>query len=120
MTARDRIRVTGLDALGRHGVYPSERQKPQRFVVDLCLDLAASARDDDLATTVDYSAISAEVVDIITGEPVNLIETLAERIAAACLKHAGVATAGVTVHKPEAPMGCTFTDVSVTISRSNP
>ncbi|MGO4956719.1 dihydroneopterin aldolase [Luteococcus sp. Sow4_B9] len=116
----DWISVRGLAAVGFHGVYPDERRDGQQFVVDLRLGLHAQTSSDDLADTVDYSVISRDVVEIITGEPVDLIETLAGRIAARCLAEPLVRVAEVCVHKPDAPMGLTFTDVSVTITRSKP
>ncbi|WP_420176901.1 dihydroneopterin aldolase [Luteococcus sp. OSA5] len=114
----DWIAVRGLAATGFHGVYDQERRDGQQFVVDLRLGLQIETQTDDLADTVDYSVISTDVVAIITGEPVDLIETLAGRIADRCLAEPRVRVAEVCVHKPHAPMGLTFTDVSVTITRS--
>ncbi len=116
----DRVALHGLRALGHHGVLPREREEGQPFVVDvsLGLDTRPAAADDDLAKTVDYSAVAQEVVAIITGEPVDLIETLADRIAQACLKHAEVQEVEVRVHKPDAPITVPFDDVTVTITRS--
>lgn len=117
MADLDWIRVRGLAATGFHGVYPTERRDGQRFVVDLALGLRVETDTDDLADTVDYSVISADVVAIVTGEPVDLVETLAGRIAARCLAEPLVQQVEVTVHKPEAPMGLAFDDVAVTITR---
>lgn len=116
----DRLTLTGLRGFGRHGVLPHEREHAQPFVVDvvLHLDTARSATSGDLADTVHYGELAQRVVDQIEGEPVDLIETLAERIAADCLKHSVVRTVEVTVHKPRAPIPVPFDDVSVTIARS--
>lgn len=114
----DWIAITGLAATGRHGVYPEERRDGQLFVVDVRLGLHVETRSDDLADTVDYSVVASDVIGIITGEPVDLLETLAGRIADRCLAEPLVEQAEVCVHKPHAPMGFTFTDVSVTITRS--
>jgi dihydroneopterin aldolase len=91
----------------------------QRFLVDVALgvDTRAAAATDDLARTVDYSAVAQDVVALVTGEPVDLIETLAARIADACLDRAGVQSVEVRVHKPMAPVGVEFDDVNVTIVR---
>jgi dihydroneopterin aldolase len=104
----DRVALRGLKARGHHGVFPKEREEGQTFLVDLVLglDTRPAAADDDLTKTVHY------------GEPVNLIETLAERIAQACLKHEGVEEIEVCVHKPDAPITVPFDDVTVTITRS--
>ena len=116
----DRVALRGLRGYGRHGVLPSERANGQPFLVDVELGLSTrrAAKSDDLADTVDYAGLADQVVALVEGEPVNLIETLAERIAAMCLEPAGVEQVQVTVHKPEAPVTVAFEDVSVTIMRS--
>ncbi|MFY1634672.1 dihydroneopterin aldolase [Solwaraspora sp. WMMB335] len=116
----DRILLTGLRARGRHGVYPAERADGQDFVVDvvLTLDLAPAIRSDEVADTVHYGELADELVGIITGEPVNLIETLADRLATACLADRRVRSAMVTVHKPQAPIPYEFADVAVTLTRA--
>ena len=116
----DRITVRGLRAFGHHGVLPAERRDGQDFVVDivLTLDTAPAARSDRLADTVDYGALAATVRALVEGEPVDLLETLAERIAAAGLADPRVRQAEVTVHKPAAPVPATVDDVSVTVTRT--
>ncbi|HKE51649.1 MAG TPA: dihydroneopterin aldolase [Actinomycetes bacterium] len=116
----DRIDVRGLSGRGRHGVYDHERAEGQRFVVDLALwlDTRAAAAADELSATVDYGSLAGQVVDLIEGEPVALIETLAQRIATLCLTEPAIDTVEVTVHKPQAPITVPFDDVSVTITRS--
>ncbi|MFE5814180.1 dihydroneopterin aldolase [Streptomyces sp. NPDC056479] len=116
----DRVALRGLKARGYHGVFPEERREGQTFVVDLVLglDTRPAAADDDLAKTVHYGIVAEEVVAVVEGEPVNLIETLAERVAQACLKHEEVQEVEVTVHKPDAPITVPFDDVTVTITRS--
>ncbi|MGR6322553.1 dihydroneopterin aldolase [Micromonospora soli] len=116
----DRIELTGLRAHGRHGVYAFERAQGQEFVVDavLELDLAPAARSDEVTDTVHYGELAERLVAVITGEPVNLIETLADRLLAVCLAEPLVAAATVTVHKPEAPIPHTFRDVAVTMRRT--
>lgn len=120
MTQLDRVALRGLRGFGRHGVLPAERRNGQAFLVDvsLGLDTRAAASSDDLADTVDYGVLADRVVALVEGSPVNLIETLAERIATLCLAQAAVAHVQVTVHKPSAPVTVPFDDVSVTINRS--
>ncbi len=118
--ARDRVVLRGLAGVGHHGVFDFERREGQTFRVDLvlALDTRAAARSDDLADTVDYGTLADRVVALVEGPPVNLIETLAERIAVLCLTQPGVENVQVTVHKPSAPVSVPFDDVSVTILRS--
>ncbi|AQA12612.1 dihydroneopterin aldolase [Streptomyces samsunensis] len=116
----DRVALRGLKARGHHGVLPHEREEGQDFVVDLVLglDTRPAAADDDLGKTVHYGVVAEEVVDVVRGEPVDLIETLAERIADRCLKHDVVREVEVVVHKPQAPITVPFDDVTITITRS--
>ena len=115
----DQIRLIGLRATGRHGVLESERREGQEFAVDvvLHLDTRAAAAADDIAATVDYAALAGTVAAIVRGEPVDLIETLAERIARACLAHPAVMAADVAVHKPAAPIPERFDDVVLAVRR---
>ncbi|MFI7542997.1 dihydroneopterin aldolase [Actinoplanes sp. NPDC049599] len=116
----DRITLSGLRVRGHHGVFDFERRDGQDFVVDVVLelDLAQAAASDDVADTVHYGELAGRLAGIIAGEPVNLIETLAERLAAVCLADARVAAATVTVHKPQAPISHEFADVAVTVRRA--
>jgi dihydroneopterin aldolase/2-amino-4-hydroxy-6-hydroxymethyldihydropteridine diphosphokinase len=118
--ALDQIRLTGLTARGFHGVFEAERREGQNFVVDvvLHLDTRPAAADDDLAGTVDYGALATALADVVRGDPVDLIETLAARLARCALADPRVAVADVVVHKPAAPIRETFTDVAVAIRRS--
>ena len=120
MNFLDRISLSGLHAYGYHGVLPAEREQGQEFIADavLWLDTSAAAAADDLSRTVDYGALAGRLAEIISGEPVALIETLAQRLATACLADARVTHAEITVHKPDAPVGVPVTDISVTIRRS--
>ena len=115
----DRISIVGLLVRGRHGVFEHERASGQDFVVDavLWLDTSAAAAADDLRLTADYGAIADRLSAIVGGEPVALIETLADRLARACLADPVVQEAEVTVHKPHAPIAAIFNDVGVSILR---
>jgi len=116
---RGTVTLTGLRAFGRHGVYPAEREHGQEFLVDavLELDVARAVATDDVADTVHYGDLAAALVAVVGGEPVNLIETLADRLLAVCLADPRVRAATVTVHKPSAPVPHEFGDVSVTLHR---
>jgi len=116
----DRLAVTGIEATGFHGVFDFERKQGQVFRVDLVLgvDTRAAAVSDDLTDTVDYGTLTEEVARAVESQPVNLIETLAQRIADVCLAKPGVEWTRVTLHKPDAPIERTFSDVALTITRS--
>ncbi|HKY58683.1 MAG TPA: dihydroneopterin aldolase [Aeromicrobium sp.] len=115
----DRIDLTGIGGWGYHGVHDDERENGQRFVVDvsLGLNLGAAATTDDLGLTVDYGDLAEGVHQAIAAEPLQLIESVAQRVMDLCLKYHPVLWASVTVHKPMAPISVPFTDVSVTIER---
>lgn len=125
------IRLMGITAIGHHGVLVSERRDGQPFIVDVDLSLPLDTRSDRLDKTVDYAAIAQQVVEEIQGDPVDLIETLAGRIADRCLAageprqadaggphHPSVQSIEVTVHKPHAPVGVALSDVAVVVRRN--
>jgi dihydroneopterin aldolase len=118
----DELAVTGIECYGHHGVFDFEKREGQVFVVDLVLgiDTAPAAASDDLRDTVDYGSLVASVKAAVENDPVDLIETLAQRIAAVCLLGDRVEWARVTVHKPDAPIDATFADVTLTITRKGP
>ncbi len=115
----DRITLTGLRVHGHHGVLPEERRVGQDFVVDavLHLDLHAAGRSDDLADTVHYGLLAERLAAVVGADACDLVEALAERLAAVCLEDPRVTRAEVTVHKPQAPIDVPFGDVSVTVVR---
>lgn len=116
----DRLAITGIRAIGHHGVYEAERRAGQPFVVDvvLGLDTRAAAAGDDLTATVHYGELAQRLYDAVAADPVDLIETLAQRLSSLCLAEPPVAWVEVTVHKPAAPIKVAFDDVSLTIHRS--
>jgi dihydroneopterin aldolase/2-amino-4-hydroxy-6-hydroxymethyldihydropteridine diphosphokinase len=118
----DQIELRGLRVHGRHGVLPFERRDGQDFLIDavLSVDTRPAAATDDLALTADYGTLSERLAQIVAGEPVQLIETLAQRLADACLAEPVVQRVRITVHKPDAPISRAFGDVAVTITRDRP
>jgi dihydroneopterin aldolase len=120
--AADLIEIRGIRGFGRHGVFDHERADGQEFTVDVRLevDIRAAAASDRLADTVDYGRIAEQVHTEIESDPVDLIETLAERIAARCLADRRVSGVAVSVHKPSAPITVPFDDVVLTVHRRRP
>ena len=119
MTRLDRLTLTGLRAFAHHGVFDHERENGQEFTVDLRLSLSLeqAAATDDVSDTVHYGELAEKVAAVVAGEPVNLIETLAARIADVALEDERVQLVSVTVHKPHAPIPLSFSDVSVSVRR---
>lgn len=115
----DELTLTGLRAMAHHGVFEHERENGQEFVIDVSvwLDARPAAASDDLAQTVHYGVLAAEVVAAVEREPVDLIETVAQRVADVVLAHPAVLRTRVTLHKPSAPIEVPFDDVSITIER---
>jgi dihydroneopterin aldolase len=116
----DELTIAGVECFGHHGVFDFERREGQVFVIDMTLgfDTAPAAASDDLRDTVDYGSLVARVKAAVESDPVDLIETVAQRIATICLLDRRVEWARVTIHKPDAPIDATFRDVALTITRT--
>jgi dihydroneopterin aldolase len=118
----DRIELRGLRVRGRHGVFDHERRDGQDFVIDITvwLDLSAAAASDDLADTLHYGELAERAAAIVAGEPYDLIESVAGRIADDVLTDGRVQAVEVVLHKPQAPIPLEFADVAVVVARSRP
>lgn len=116
----DRIELRGLTVHGYHGVYDEERVSGQPFVVDITLwiDLAQAGASDQLADTYNYDELAARAAEIVAGPPRNLIETVGAEIAEHVMQDQRVHAVEVVVHKPQAPIPQTFSDVAVVTRRS--
>ncbi|MHB8669773.1 MAG: dihydroneopterin aldolase [Acidimicrobiales bacterium] len=121
----DQIQLRGLRALGTHGALSAERTQPQPFEVDLDLDaeLDRPAATDDLGDTLDYGLVAEAVAGVIGGEPVTLLEHLAERIADAVLACADgspleVRSVTVTVRKLRPPVPVDLATAAVRLART--
>jgi dihydroneopterin aldolase len=116
----DELAVTGVECFAHHGVFDFERREGQVFIVDLVLgiDTRPAAASDDLADTVNYGTLVDDVKAAVERDPVDLIETVAQRIADVCLLDTRVEWARVTLHKPDAPIDATYSDVALTITRT--
>jgi dihydroneopterin aldolase len=116
----DRLTLTGLRAFGHHGVFEHERTDGQEFVIDLTiwLDARTASATDDLSSTIHYGELAERVVAAVETDPVDLIETVAERIAGIALDYPATDRVDVTIHKPSAPIAVPFADVAISISRT--
>jgi dihydroneopterin aldolase len=115
----DRILLNGLVFFGRHGCHQAEKELGQKFVVDIELecDLRDAGRSDQLDDTLDYVAMYNAARDILEGEPVQLLETLAQRIADFALQDGRVTSAWVRVRKPHIALPGALDFIGVEITR---
>ena len=107
-----RLILTGLTAFGYHGNKPAERKLGQTFTADLevTIDTRKAAASDRIEDTISYPLLEKTARQILEGNPANLLETVAERIATAILKHREVSQVTVRVSKrPPLPNLNTFT-----------
>ena len=117
----DSVFVSGLVLHAHHGVGDDEGRIGQQFMVDLVLflDLAAAARSDKLADTIDYAELVEVASHAFRARRYRLVEAAAGAVADAVLAaFPRVARLQVTVHKPHAPIAAVFADVGVTLVRS--
>ena len=118
-----KIKLTGLRVFAHHGVFDFERQNGQDFYVDatVWVDNKDLEFNDDLNKTVHYGDLAKAIVDNVKNQPVDLLETLAQRLLDMVMNFGGGAAGGpvikaeITVHKPNAPIIYEFEDVSVTV-----
>ncbi len=115
----DRILLEGMSFFGHHGAYPAERELGTHFTVDaeLELDLTVAGSSDRLEDTVDYRDAHKLIPEVVEGEPVHLVETLAERVAARLLMLDRVRRVRVVVRK-RPPLKAEFRAIGVEVSRS--
>ncbi len=118
----DRIVLADMAFEGRHGVNDWEREATQRFEVDveLELDLRRAGESDDLAATVDYSAVYALIREIVEERSFDLIEAIAEALAEALLDDARVDAVVVRVRKPAVQLGGPLAFAGVELERRRP
>ena len=116
---QDKIVLEGMAFYGYHGVLPAERELGQRFRVSvhMYLTLKEAGEKDDLSRTLDYGEVYRKVEAIVTGKPVKLLETLAERVAEAVLGYDAVKGVRVMVEKTSPPLPGCMDGVKVWINR---
>jgi dihydroneopterin aldolase len=114
--------VTGLELWGYHGVFDHEKRDGQRFIIDVDIELhtAGAAGSDDVAHTLNYAELLDAIEAVVTGEPVDLIETLASRVLETVWQFRQAMAATVTVHKPGAPVSQQVEDIAITVTRNRP
>ncbi len=121
LSGTDELTLTGLRVFGHHGVLSHERRDGQEFIIDVVmhLDVSEAAGADDVDKTVHYGEVAEHVAGLVAHDPVDLIETVAARIARDLLaRYSRLRRVTVTVHKPNAPIPVPFSDVSVRVTRA--
>jgi dihydroneopterin aldolase len=116
----DRIRIEGIEFHGFHGVPAAEREIGHRYRVDveLELELQPAGRADDVTLTVDYAAAARAVIEVGTGPSVQLVEALAERLAARLLAdYPLIAAVELWVAKLQPPVAVNFAASVIHIRR---
>ena len=95
--------VRDLEMMALIGIYEHEKVDPQRIIVniDLSVHEGDGPQGDDIGHVVSYEIVVKKVEQIIAEGHINLVETLCEKIAAACLRDKRVAAARVRVEKPD-------------------
>lgn len=96
----DRITLTGVGVVGYHGVLESEKQSGQPFFVDISMftDFKKAASSDNVEHTVNYAEVAELIREVVSGDSLDLIETLAEMIAQKVLERFPVEAVELTVH----------------------
>jgi len=102
----DKIILKGIRFHGYHGVPEAERQVGGHYEIDVTLgcSVVAAGQSDALEDTIDYACVVARIIDIGTQESFQLIEALAEKIAAAILEEFAVNEVQLTVKKLHPPI----------------
>ena len=121
LSGTDELTLTGLRVFGHHGVLSHERRDGQEFIIDVVmhLDVREAAGADDVDKTVHYGEVAEHVAGLVAHDPVDLIETVAARIARDLLaRYSRLRRVTVTVHKPNAPIPVPFSVVSVRVTRA--
>lgn len=111
----DTIRIRGLKTEGVIGVHAWERKLPRVLLIDLDLatDAARAAKTDALGDALDYHAVSLAVTTLVAEGKAQLLETLAEQLAAMLKERFGVSWLSLTVHKPGAVPAAAGVSVSI-------
>lgn len=113
--------VHGLELMASVGVYEVERRYEQRILVSVDLDVRDDydGISDRIEDVLDYSTIVDTLRQIVSERHFHLIETLAEKAAAACLSDARVELARITIAKPDAVPGCAAVGVAIERRRNS-
>lgn len=117
---KDEIRIEGLEVFAHHGVYPEETKLGQRFFVNAVLytDIREAGKSDEIALSIDYGQVCAEIHEFLTAHTYKLLEGAAEHLAEYLLcRFPLIEELELEIRKPSAPVPLPFGSVSVTVTR---
>ena len=104
---RDKILIDSLEVKCIIGIFDWERKTPQKVLIDLEFpaNIAKAARHDRIESTLDYKRIAKRILAYVSASRFQLIETLAEKLAALLLKEFHLKEVKLRVCKPGAVRG---------------
>ena len=113
----DKIYLTGIRIEAIVGIWEWERRLPQTVLVDLemAADIRRAAASDSIEDTLNYKLVAKRVQELVTESKFQLVETMAEKIAATVIGEFAVPWIRVKINKPGAIRGAQ--DVGVIIER---
>ena len=117
---RDRLSIRGMTFHAHHGLEEHEIENGQRFDIDveMFFDASKAAQTDRLSDTIDVRRVYKDIKKVVLEKRFYLIETLAQRVAAAILKNYDIEAITVRVRKPVAPLGGLSRGTEIEITRS--
>lgn len=114
----DKIKISGLVIYAYHGVFESEKELGQTFLIDCEFSMDTSSCNDELEKTINYGEVSSAIVHFCQANRYDLLETLANQLSAhLLLAYPLMEEVTITVHKPHAPISTPFADVSLSVTR---
>ena len=113
------INITGIEAFGKHGIYQSEKNNKQKFLVDIFITLEKLS-EDNIDNTINYENLVDDSIALVQNESFDLIETLSQKIGQyiiekySNLESFSLKYVEITIHKPETPLSNRTENISVT------
>ena len=99
-----RIGLESYEVMATHGVFDYEKQEPQPFIISIWATLENDVEGDDINQTLNYADLQTAVdYEVVNSEPVNLMETLCEKLVSNISQNNLVAAISIRIEKPDAP-----------------
>lgn len=113
------INITGIEAFGKHGIYQSEKNNAQKFLIDIFITLEKLS-EDNIDNTINYENLVDDSITLVQNESFDLIETLSQKIGKyiiekySNLESFSLKYVEITIHKPETFLSNRTENISVT------